>query len=100
MSKSFDAVIIGAGILGPSTAYHLAKGGIANIAVIDSHQAGGQATRATAAMVMHQTGLEEATKLSKLSIRKYANFLEEVGVDIGFRKIGSCLLYTSDAADD
>ncbi len=95
MAKTYDAVIIGAGILGPSTAYHLSEGGITDIAIIDSHTAGGQATRATAAMVMHQTGIQATTKLSQLSIKKYANFINEVGYDIGFKQIGSVLFTTS-----
>lgn len=100
MAKTYDAVIIGAGILGPSTAYHLSQGGITNIAIIDSHKAGGQATRATAAMVMHQTGIKETTELSQLSIKKYANFINEVGYDIGFKQIGSVLFTTSEQGKD
>jgi FAD-dependent oxidoreductase domain-containing protein 1 len=40
MSKSFDTVIVGAGLLGSSTAYHLALQGAKNIAVIDADLAG------------------------------------------------------------
>ncbi len=39
-SKSFDTLIVGAGLLGSSTAYHLAKLGAKNIAVIDADLAG------------------------------------------------------------
>lgn len=95
MAKTYDAVIIGAGIIGPSTAYSLSKGGLTNIALIDSHLAGGQATRATAAMVMHQTGLEKTTELSKLSIQKYTSFQANVGYDIKFKKSGSVLFTTT-----
>lgn len=38
--KSFDTLIVGAGLLGSSTAYHLAKLGAKNIAVIDADLAG------------------------------------------------------------
>lgn len=40
MVKEFDTLIVGAGLLGSSTAYHLAKSGGKNIAVIDADLAG------------------------------------------------------------
>lgn len=39
-AKSFDTLIIGAGLLGSSTAYHLARLGAKNVAVIDADLAG------------------------------------------------------------
>jgi len=40
MKKEFDTLIVGAGLLGSSTAYHLAQMGAKNIAVIDADLAG------------------------------------------------------------
>ncbi len=40
MEKHFDTLIAGAGLMGSSTAYHLAKAGAKNIAVIDADLAG------------------------------------------------------------
>lgn len=40
MAKQFDTLIIGAGLIGSSTAYHLAKLGGKNIAVVDADLAG------------------------------------------------------------
>ncbi|HSW48443.1 MAG TPA: FAD-dependent oxidoreductase [Candidatus Saccharimonadales bacterium] len=94
MKNAADIVIIGAGIIGPSTAYHLAKFGVKNITILDSFYVGGLATNATAAMIMQQTGVEETTQLAKLSVEKYKNFKDEVGEDIEFNNCGS-IVYTS-----
>ncbi len=91
MPKPADAIIIGTGILGASTAYYLSQGGIKNIVIIDALVVGGQATRATAAMVMHQTGVGTTTQLSKIALEKYAHFYDEVGIDIDFQRSGSVL---------
>lgn len=40
MAKEFDTLIVGAGLIGSSTAYHLAELGAKNIAVIDADLAG------------------------------------------------------------
>lgn len=95
IKKTADVVIIGAGIIGPSTAFYLSQAGIRNIAIIDAYTAGGEATRATAAMVMHQTGVAETTKLAKLSIDKYKKLKDELGIDIGLVNSGSIVFTTT-----
>lgn len=95
IKKTADIVIIGAGIIGPSTAFHLSQAGVRNITIIDAFTAGGLATRATAAMLMHQTGVKETTKLAKLSIAKYKNFQDELGVDIKLVNNGSIIFTTT-----
>lgn len=36
IKKTADVVVIGAGIIGPSTAFYLSQAGVRNIAVIDT----------------------------------------------------------------
>lgn len=97
MVQTADIVIIGAGIIGSSTAYHLSQSGIKNIIIIDAESSGGLATRASAAMVLHQTGDAVTTQLSKLSSQKYSNFKDEVGFDINFSTVGSIVFASSPA---
>jgi sarcosine oxidase, subunit beta len=99
LSSTADIVIIGAGIQGASVAYHLSSlAGDARVVVVErAAQAGTGATAASAAMVMHQTGDEQITRLAKLSLSRYSSLSDALGVDIGFQETGS-ILFSADAA--
>jgi len=97
MRSKADAVIIGGGIQGTSAAYHLAKKGIVDIAVVEMHFVASGATGGSAAMVMHQTGREPTTRLARLSIQEYDSYAEEFDLDVGFRRVGSICFATDEA---
>lgn len=96
MKKTANIVIIGAGISGSSAAFHLAKMGAKNIVILEAFTSGGLYTSASAAMLMHQTGVKETTELAKFSIQKYLNFEKEIGEKVHFNKTGSVLFSTTD----
>ena len=54
MAKTADIVIIGAGVVGCSVAYHLARMGVKGILVLDRGQIGGEASGAAAGMLAPQ----------------------------------------------
>ena len=54
MKSTADVVIIGAGVIGCSTAYHLAARGIADVAVVEMGQVGSGSTSKSAAMLSLQ----------------------------------------------
>ena len=51
MSKTYDAIVIGAGITGASTACHLRAHGVDNVLLIERHRAGAGGTGKSAAIV-------------------------------------------------
>src|SRR5947209_17354763 len=95
---SAAVVIIGAGIVGASVAYHLAVRGCTDVVVLekaDTEVTG--STARSAAGVRHQFATEVNIRLSRYSIERLKNFREEVGGESGLKQIGYLLL-VSDAA--
>lgn len=88
MRQSADVVIVGAGVTGTSTAFHLAKMGVKNITVVEkSHLAAGATGKSGALVRMHYTN-EHETRLAVESLRYFQNWGDMVGGDCGFNAVG------------
>lgn len=100
MKSSSDVIIIGAGIIGCSIAYRLAKAGL-KVTVIERNQPGQEASWAAAGMlapnaeVMHSTP-PALTELLAASHAIYPDFVRELenetGMEIGFESTGSVVV--------
>jgi glycine oxidase len=93
-----DVIVIGAGAIGTSIGYQLAKAGI-KVMIFDRGQVGREATGASAGMIMahHDRDTPEPfAALSRESARLFAALAEELmdrtGLDIGYRRIGQLQL--------
>ncbi|WP_062110666.1 NAD(P)/FAD-dependent oxidoreductase [Bacillus niameyensis] len=91
-------IVIGAGILGASTAYHLAKKG-AKVTVIDRKDEG-QATDAAAGIVcpwISQRRNQAWYGLAKNGARYYSELIEELGkegeMDTGYARVGAISIH-------
>ncbi|MGO9832378.1 MAG: NAD(P)/FAD-dependent oxidoreductase [Myxococcaceae bacterium] len=80
-----DVVIVGAGVVGCSVAYHLAQAGAGRVTVVD--QGNGSTERATGGF-RAQFATPINVKLSLLSRQKLLRFSEETGVEPGYRPCG------------
>jgi sarcosine oxidase, subunit beta len=81
VNRSPDVVVIGAGVVGASVAWHLARRG-ASVAIIDRGQGRGDGSSARATGGFRaQYGTSINIKLSLLSRAKLRRFREEVGAD-------------------
>jgi sarcosine oxidase subunit beta len=90
---SASVVIVGAGIVGASVAYHLAVRGCTDVIVLEKaeREVTGSTAR-SAAGVRHQFATEVNIRLSRYSIERLKRFSEEVGGDSGLKQIGYLLL--------
>lgn len=89
MQPSADIVIIGAGVIGCSTAYHLARLGVSNTVVVEMGQPGSGSSSKSASMLSLQfSGDELGARMAQVAYARYMQFEEEVGVPIDFHRTG------------
>ncbi|HEX2181052.1 MAG TPA: FAD-binding oxidoreductase [Rubrobacteraceae bacterium] len=96
--RSAEVVVIGAGVVGASVAYHLAARGCGSVLVLERDRGPGRGStgRATGGF-RAQFGSEINVRLSLLSREKLLRFEEEVGVDPGYRPCGYLFLADDEA---
>lgn len=69
MGKTYDVIIIGGGITGASTAYHLKALGVNNVLLLERHRAGAGGTGKSAAIVRQHYSTPLMTRLTIDSIQ-------------------------------
>ena len=92
MISEADAVVVGAGALGLSTAFHLARFGVRRVALIDRFAAGSQTSARAAGLFKLVQADETRTRLARLSVQKVTRFMEETGVPLEVVRSGSLLV--------
>ncbi len=90
--KNAAAVIIGGGIMGTATAYHLAKRGLENIVLLEKGLLAQGSTGLSVGGIRQQFSHPANILLSQESVRVFERFEEEFGVDIGFSRAGYLFL--------
>jgi len=97
-----DVVIVGAGVIGASVAYHLAKRGAGSILVVEKESAPGRGStgRATGGY-RAQYSTEINVQLSLLAREALRRFSQDTGIDPGYRPVGYLWMATNaDEFDD
>ena len=92
-----DVVVVGAGVIGASVAYHLAARGCTNVVVLDRSDwpGSGSTGRATGGF-RAQYATDVNVRLSLLSREKLLRFPDEIGADPGYVPAGYLFLAASD----
>jgi len=84
-----NIVIVGGGVMGASTLYHLTSRGVKNVILLEKNEFFGQeATGRCAGGVRYQFATEINIRLSQESLPMLDRFKEEIGQDVNFRKCG------------
>jgi len=94
-----DVIVIGAGIMGLSTAYHLAAKGCRSVIVLEKGPVPGcGSTGKNAGGIRHQFSSRINVELSRLSFEMFRNFEEEFDQDIDLNLCGYLFLLDSEAS--
>ena len=89
--RSYDALIIGAGIMGCSSAFELASRDL-SVAVLEKAAIGSGSTGKSSAIIRQHYSNELTARMALYSLRVFQNFHEVVGGDAGFRRTGFLVL--------
>jgi len=92
-----DVIIVGAGIMGVSTAYHLARRRAGRIVVLERDDVCSGSTALASGGIRHQYANRIGIELTLRAIETYERFEEEFGVNPRFRQHGYLILVTTEA---
>ena len=92
-----SVVVIGGGVLGCSTLYHLAKLGAGDALLLERNQLTSGTTWHSAAQVRQLRSTRNLTRLIQHSTRLYAGLEEETGQHSGWNRTGSLSIATNAA---
>ncbi|MBI3080630.1 MAG: FAD-binding oxidoreductase [candidate division NC10 bacterium] len=88
MQRTADAVLVGAGVMGASVAFHLARRGVRRVLVLEKTGIAAGGTGKSAAFIrMHYTNEPEA-RMAIASFPIYQNWADAMGGDGGFTRTG------------
>ena len=96
MTDITEIVIVGAGIMGVSTAYHLARLGAGRVVVLERDTVCSGSTALASGGIRHQYANRLGVELTTHSIVTYERFEEEFGVDPQFRQHGYLILIATE----
>src|SRR6266496_2360932 len=93
MDSTAQVVIIGAGIMGASIAYHLAARGCTDVLILEQAETEiSGSTARSAAGVRHQFSTEVNVRLSLYGVERLKHFTQEIGGNAELKQIGYLFL--------
>jgi sarcosine oxidase subunit beta len=96
--RTADVVVIGGGVNGCSTAYHLAKRGVKDVVLVEKEHVASGPTGLSSGVVRQFYTLEPLAMMARDSVRVLANFRDIIGGDAGFVQCG--IVFVSGPSDD
>src|SRR4051794_7148720 len=87
-----QVVVIGGGVVGCSTAYHLTKLGVTDVLLLEQGHLSGGTTWHAAGLVGPLRATEAGTRLVQYSADLYASLEAETGLATGYRNVGGLIV--------
>src|SRR5260221_4328229 len=100
MISAAEVVVIGSGALGSSVAFHLAKGGKRNVALLDKHEIASQTSLRAAGLTSQVRRSELMTKIAMMSVKKIENFHRETGEPLVYYQPGALKIARTPAHEE
>jgi sarcosine oxidase subunit beta len=97
LPKAADIVVIGAGAIGASIAYHLARRGARDVVVLEREAIGSGSTSKAAGGIRVQFSTRVEVEFSLRSIAFFERFEDEMGVPCDYRREGYLFLLGDEA---
>ncbi len=99
MPATAAVIVIGAGVMGASLAFHLTRAGLKPVTVLDKRGlCGGMTARSGALVRMHYTNEPEA-RMAFAALRYFQHWEDLVGGECGFTQTGFVMTVTPDNAE-
>ena len=96
-AKDAAVVVIGGGVMGTSTAYHLARAGIRDIVLLEANELASGSSGKPLGGVRAQFSDPANIELGARSLIAFHRFNEDFGVDIGYQQVGYLFLIRDEA---
>jgi sarcosine oxidase subunit beta len=87
MPETYEAIVIGAGVVGVSIAFHLSERGLKTV-ILERKQLASGATGRSSGLVRMHYDLEADSRLAWISFQYFRNWRERVGGECGFNRTG------------
>ena len=101
MRSHARVVVIGGGVVGVSTLYHLAKKGWSDVVLLERHELTSGSTWHAAGLLPLFNMSYSVGQIHKYSVRLYKELETETGQDVGIRTVGNIrLAMTADRLDE
>ncbi|MEU3280845.1 NAD(P)/FAD-dependent oxidoreductase [Streptomyces antibioticus] len=95
MDTYASVVVIGGGVMGTSIVYHLAAAGVRDVLLVERDELAAGSTSKAAGGVRAQFSDELNIRLGARSLEAFARFGQDIGQDIGLRRVGYLFLLST-----
>jgi sarcosine oxidase subunit beta len=92
VTRTADAVVIGGGIMGASTAYFLTRIGFGKVALLEKHLLASGSTGHSAANVRQHYSNEVTVRLAQRAVEMFEQFDSDLGYPCGFQQVGYMIM--------